>query len=61
MSGKCKDAEISRVFFGLETGPRLDPRGWLSMDPKGLTQGKTSRKSVVGVTGFEPATPTSRT
>jgi hypothetical protein len=35
--------------------------GYANLDPRWSMKEKTSRKSVVGVTGFEPATPTSRT
>jgi hypothetical protein len=37
------------------------PQGELRLDPPRIVDRKISSKSVVGVTGFEPATPTSRT
>ncbi len=46
---------------GFWRGPQLDPRGSTSLDPSGKTARKTQMVSMVGVTGFEPATYTSRT
>jgi transcriptional regulator with XRE-family HTH domain len=43
------------------SGPQLDPREFLSLDPSTMRARKTERDSMVGVTGFEPATYTSRT
>jgi len=41
-----------------KVGPQLDPRGSMGLDPSNSTTRKISR--TVGMTGFEPATYTSR-
>jgi hypothetical protein len=48
-------------FSCVKTGPQLDPKGELRLDPQRIVDRKISLKSMVGVTGFETATPTSRT
>jgi hypothetical protein len=56
------DMESKRVVkIADEAGPQLDPRRWLNMDPGLRLLKKMLGKSLVGMTGFEPATPTSRT
>jgi hypothetical protein len=56
----CNPSHSSRGPLGRPTGPQLDPRGFISVDPTRWVARKKLTDSMVGVTGFEPATPTSR-
>jgi hypothetical protein len=49
------------IGYPIRTGPELDPRVSFGLDPRRPGVKKLLMKLMVGVTGFEPATPTSRT
>jgi len=48
---------LGEALSGTDHWTPIGPQGWLKVDPR-LESFK--KYSVVGVTGFEPATPTSR-
>src|ERR1700692_3878867 len=52
-------AEISSDFPALKQEPVLEPRAPWTWNREQLESKKTLLKSIVGVTGVEPATPTS--
>jgi hypothetical protein len=56
-----KDSRKLVRLSGLETGTVFGTVSLENLEPLAEEGGKTSMKSMVGVTGFEPATPTSRT
>jgi hypothetical protein len=56
-----KDSRNFACFCGIETGTVFGTVSLGDLEPWAEDGEKTLMKSVVGVTGFEPATPTSRT
>jgi hypothetical protein len=56
-----RESRITGSILRLETGTVFGTVSLADLEPQAVSDEKTLMKSVVGVTGFEPATPTSRT
>ena len=54
-------AVVASNRFVPEFRPQIRPQRPVDLAPSNIFVGKNAGKSMVGVTGFEPATPTSRT
>jgi hypothetical protein len=61
LQGVCTHPSVATFAHPQKVEPKLEQIVGLNPGTNGSGREKTSIKSMVGVTGFEPATPTSRT